>query len=165
MCLRVAIYWLCFLSVTAVLLGCWLALREAPLSFSEWFTGVWNQYGPALVVASLIFPVVLLDFLIVSNKFAGPLRRLHTAMKRLGDGEHVEPMRIRDNDFCGEFAEEFNRILKRMNSLERTAPAPESSTARQMADSPDCPIRVAGSPGSANSQPQAKITRSPNGQR
>ena len=167
LCLRVVIYWICFLVSTALLLGCWLGLRAPPSSFSQWFTDIWTRYGPALAVASLIFPIVVLDLLVVSNKFAGPLRRLHAAMKRLGDGEHVEPIRFRSNDFCGEFAEEFNRILGRMNSLERAVAAPENSKVPRFSDNAlgDFVIRATGLRGSANGEPRANGTRSPEEQR
>ena len=112
---RVALYWLCCQLSMALMLGCCLALDESPRSSAAWLQQIWVQYGQALIASLLVLPLVLLDCLVISNKFAGPMLRLRRAMKQLADGQPVAPIRFRRGDFWGEFTTEFNRVLARIH--------------------------------------------------
>ena len=57
-----------------------------------------------------MLPILLLDVLITSNRFAGPLYRLRRSMRALAAGEHVQPVVFRDGDFWHEIADEFNAV-------------------------------------------------------
>ncbi len=46
--------------------------------------------------------------------------RLRRSLRALGRGEHVEPLEFRGADFWQEFAEDFNSVLRRV----QTAPRP-----------------------------------------
>jgi hypothetical protein len=54
------------------------------------------------------------DMLRLSHRFAGPMLRFRRAMRDLGRGEQVEPLRFRDGDFWQEMAAEFNAVLQRV---------------------------------------------------
>jgi signal transduction histidine kinase len=71
---------------------------------------------PALLAALAILPILLLDCLRVTSKFAGPLVRLRNELRNLADGKHVEPLRLRKNDLCIELADEFNRLVERLQN-------------------------------------------------
>ena len=51
------------------------------------------------------------------------------AMKALAEGEEVSPIHFRDGDFWQELAEDFNRIVKRVEALETQRSEPPSTTA------------------------------------
>ena len=108
-----AIYWCyCLLSVTLIA-RCWVVFAHRPGSSAELFSTLWGYFGPALFGSILLLPLVLMDCLRLSNRFAGPMVRLRVAMHRLANGEPVKPVKLRDGDFWCEFAEDFNRVLAR----------------------------------------------------
>ena len=114
LCIRVTLYWLgCLLSV-AMTLGWWTALDESPESVVQWAQQFWNQYGPVFVISLLVLPLALLDCLIMSNRFAGPLMRLRRAMKRLANAESVEPLHVRRRDLLQELVNDFNLAAARL---------------------------------------------------
>ena len=67
------------------------------------------------------FPLVVIDCVRLSNRFAGPLHRLRRDMRRLAAGEIVEPIHFRDDDLWREFADEFNAVARRMELLAQTS--------------------------------------------
>ena len=82
--------------------------------FYTHFDDMWFHYGPALVASLILLPMVIIDIIRTSNRFCGPLLRLRRSMRALAQGERVEPIRFRKGDFWGEFAEEFNAVVARV---------------------------------------------------
>ncbi len=124
---RVVLYWIvCLITVTLMLL-CWRILTGPARPFYTHFDAMWFHYGPALVASLLLLPLVIMDIVRLSNRFAGPLLRLRRAMRALARGEHVEPIHFRQGDFWHEFAEEFNGILKRVQTLQAQPPTEKPS--------------------------------------
>ena len=110
--LRVLLYWaVCLITVTLMLL-CWSILRT-PRMFYTHLDDMWFHYGPAPIASFVLLPMVVLDIIRVSNRFAGPLVRLRRSMRALARGEHVEPIKFRKGDFWQEFADEFNAVAAR----------------------------------------------------
>ena len=69
-----------------------------------------------------------MDLVRLSNRFAGPARRLQNSLRELGEGKKVQPLIFRDSDFWQETAAEFNRVNDRINQLvARPKPADEDS--------------------------------------
>lgn len=69
----------------------------------------------------LILPIVVVDCLRQTNKFAGPIFRIRQVTKRIADGEPVEELRFRDGDFWDGFASDFNRMVQRVASCDDVA--------------------------------------------
>jgi len=127
--LRVLLYWaVCLVTVTLMLL-CWSIVRTPRLFYTH-LDDMWFHYGPALIASFVLLPMVMIDIIRVSNRFAGPLVRLRRSMRALARGEHVEPIRFRQGDFWQEFAEEFNAVAARVQG-ER--PSAESTLGEEMA--------------------------------
>ena len=78
---------------------------------------VYQRFAPAAAASLLILPLVVMDLLRLSNRFAGPARRLRNALCELGEGKEVRPLLFRDNDFWQETAAEFNRVNDRIKQL------------------------------------------------
>lgn len=117
--LRVAIYWVfCLLAVSLMLLG-WRILTGPARMFYTHFDDMWFFYGSALVASLLLLPLVLVDIVRLSNRFAGPLVRLRRSMRALARGEEVQPIHFRGSDFWQEFADEFNAIAARLGGDRR----------------------------------------------
>jgi HAMP domain-containing protein len=74
-----------------------------------------------LLVLSEVF-VVAITFLIsvfMSHRIAGPLYKLRQAFHTLGDGRWKGQLRFREKDYFPELAEDFNRMVERMNQGRR----------------------------------------------
>jgi hypothetical protein len=111
---RVVVYWfLCLLTVTLMLL-CWRILTGPARMFYTHFDDMWFFYGPAAVASLLLLPVVVMDVLRLSNRFAGPMLRLRRGMRDLAHGQPVKPIEFRDGDFWQDFAQDFNAVLVRI---------------------------------------------------
>ncbi|HET6880534.1 MAG TPA: hypothetical protein VFI31_10290 [Pirellulales bacterium] len=110
--LRAIGYWLMCMCTVMLLLLFTNMLVEPVRLFAPEADGLWLRIGPTVIGAILFLPVVVYDFLRVSNRLVGPLFRLRKAMRALAAGEHVEPLRFRDGDFWREFADEFNAVAR-----------------------------------------------------
>jgi len=117
---RVAFYWVvCLITITLMLL-CWRVVTGPARLFYTHFNDMWFYYGPALIASFLLLPLVIVDIIRLSNRFAGPLMRLRRSMRDLARGEYVEPIEFRDADFWHDFADEFNAVAARLQ--EQAAP-------------------------------------------
>jgi len=118
---RVVLYWVvCLITITLMLL-CWRIVTGPARLFYTHFDDMWFHYGPALVASLMLLPLVVVDIVRLSNRFAGPMLRLRRSMRALARGENVEPLEFRDADFWHEFAAEFNGVLARVQHLQRQA--------------------------------------------
>ena len=116
--LRAALYWGCCLLIVTIVLLVWQLVTGPARIFYLQFDGLWFRYGPALVISLCLLPLVLVDVVRMSNRFAGPAYRLRRAMHQLANGEKVAPVAFRQGDFWKEFAEDFNRIAARLDKLQ-----------------------------------------------
>lgn len=120
---RIFIYW-CF-SVIAVCLVtlCIQAIfdpRPADSFFDYFAFGEFFAQYAVVVMASLaLVPIIMLDVLVTSNRFAGPLYRLRRSMRALAAGEYVAPIQSREKDFLHDLADEFNAVADRVEQLRR----------------------------------------------
>ena len=123
---RVILYWLiCIITITLMLL-CWRIVTGPARMFYMHFNDMWFFYGPAMLASLALLPLVVIDIIRLSNRFAGPLLRLRRSMRELAQGEHVDPIVFREGDFWQEFAEEFNALAARVQGQAPAAdPFPE----------------------------------------
>jgi len=119
--LRCIGYWFfCLLTVVFMLL-IWRIFTGPARLFYTHFDEMWFQYGPALVASLLLLPIIVVDSVRVSNRFAGPIVRLRRAMKQLAAGEKVQPLTFREDDYWRDLAENFNAVLKQIELRQRSA--------------------------------------------
>ena len=128
---RCLMYWVFCLITVTLLLTCWRILSRPPQLFHMHFSDLWVDYGPALIASFLLLPIVLLDSVRLSHKFAGPMLRMRRAMSELAAGRPVEPVYFRENDFWGDFAEDFNVAVKKLQARN----APENSESLELVGS------------------------------
>lgn len=65
---------------------------------------------PAIVVSFLFLPVAMVDAIVFSNRFAGPMVNLRANLKRALDGERIGEIKFRPGDFFQDIADDFNRL-------------------------------------------------------
>jgi hypothetical protein len=109
---RCALYWLyCLLTVTVMLFG-WSIYHRPPRSLGELALELIVDYGPPLAFSLLLLPIVLIDVVRFSQSFVGPVHRVRCSMHRLAQGERVEPIAFRQDDFWADLADSFNMLVK-----------------------------------------------------
>jgi nitrogen fixation/metabolism regulation signal transduction histidine kinase len=72
---------------------------------------------PILAVMFLLLPVFLRDTLKMSNRFAGPMYRLRTALRMVSEKESCGPIKFRKGDFWQDAASDFNTMLGELQML------------------------------------------------
>jgi len=124
-----AIYWFyCLFSVTLIAV-CWILFTKQPESSSELFTQLWLNCGPALLGSVLLLPLVLLDCLRLSSRFAGPMVRMQRVMRELAAGKTPPAFTLRPGDYWTEFAENFNIVMERLRQHDSQTNSTRSPTA------------------------------------
>jgi hypothetical protein len=73
-----------------------------------------REQAVAIVVMLALLPWFVHDALKLSNRFAGPMVRLRSAIRVLSSGEQVNPLTFRKGDFWGDLAGEFNELQSRV---------------------------------------------------
>ena len=78
---------------------------------------------------AILAPVIAYDIVRISNRFTGPVFRLRRELTRLAEGQEVQPMVFREDDYWIEMSEAFNRIREEVIELReaRQSQAEESS--------------------------------------
>ncbi len=131
---RAILYWAaCLIAITLMLL-CWRIITGPARMFYTHFDDMWFFYGPAAVASALLMPMVILDILRLSNRFAGPLVRLRRSLRDLARGEKVTPLRFRDGDFWQSIADEFNTVAARFEQLSARPAVTETSVEATTSD-------------------------------
>ena len=113
---RCVIYWLyCLLTVTVMLFG-WTLYHGPPRPLRTLALELLENYAPALGFSLILLPIVIVDVIRFSQSFVGPVHHLRCSMHRLAQGERVETLVFRDNDFWRDMAESFNTIATNAQS-------------------------------------------------
>ena len=133
------IYWFYCLFSVALIAICWIVLSEQANGSTDLFGQLWLNCGPALLGSVLLLPLVLLDCLRISNRFAGPMVRLQRAMRQLEAGERPDPIQLRENDHWREFADNFNSVVAQWAA--GPAPARQQTTAAPLTEQPACEVQ------------------------
>lgn len=121
------IYWFyCLFSVTLIAVV-WIIFSKQPESSSELFAQLWLNCGPALLGSVLLLPLVLLDCLRLSDRFAGPMVRMQRVMRELAEGRSPDAIKLRPGDYWTEFADDFNVVMERLRKQDSHMPAQTKS--------------------------------------
>ena len=115
--LRLIGYWAVIMVTTTAMILCWRFIT-GPASLVTDMDGMWFYYGPAIVSSFLLLPLLVIDCVRMSNRFAGPLYRLRRCMRELSAGMPVPPIHFREGDFWLEVADEFNAVSAKLQRLE-----------------------------------------------
>src|SRR3954462_10645705 len=123
--IRVVAYWIYCLFTITMLLIWWDLFCGPSRRFSVLLVDVYQRFAPAAAASLLIVPLVVMDVLRLSNRFAGPARRPPAGLRDLGEGKATRPLLFRDSDFWQEMAADFNRVLDRVTSLASRTSRPQ----------------------------------------
>ena len=116
--LRTVFYWLACTTVT-IGIATLLKLASGRAGMETPYLDLANFCRPIAIASLLLLPVIAYDMVQMSNRFVGPIVRLRRSMIRLAQGEPVEPIIFRENDFWRDMAGEFNVIAAELQKLRR----------------------------------------------
>jgi hypothetical protein len=128
--LRAIRYWMISIAVVGslTLLG-WMLITPgigALIRLRDELPWLLDGLCVGLGMSLVVLPVILYDLMKMSNRFVGPMFRLHTALKQAAAGERVKPIHFRDNDYWQDVAQAFNQLNARLESFENKETQPET---------------------------------------
>jgi len=109
---RVIAYWVTC-QITFVLTMMWFSFLEGP---SQEPASLSRLVVPALFISSLVLPIAVLDLLVFSNRFAGPMFNFRRKLRELVEGGTTEKVYFRAGDFYPDIRDNFNHLLERMET-------------------------------------------------
>ena len=101
LCLRVAAYWVSAQVVTFIAFTALASLDDQNVS---------NYILPAFIAGILILPFALLDLVVFSNKFAGPIHNFRRRFNLLAKGEETGAIKFRPGDYLMDLAKNYNAV-------------------------------------------------------
>jgi hypothetical protein len=126
---RILLYWFLCLVASGTALVAWMLMTGGPRVLFQPLAEFWPQFAPAVVVSSLMLPILMFDCVRLTNRFAGPVFRVRREMHNLANGTPTHSIHLRTGDFWVEFAAEFNAVRDRVILLEERLNAkPTEST-------------------------------------
>jgi HAMP domain-containing protein len=129
-------YWCFCVLATGMVLLLWQVATGPHRPFLSYFSlhEILQRHSAVVAASIVLLPILLLDVLMTTNRFAGPLYRLRRSMRALAAGEHVQPVEFRDGDFWHEVADEFNAVAAYVDELKREKSPPDAATAAGAAE-------------------------------
>jgi hypothetical protein len=113
---RLVIHWLAFVAVAGLVAFCLQVLTNPFQPLGEHLRQVYWTHGPFLLVMVFMLPVFVTDTIKISHRFAGPIYRLRQTIRSLAANEPYRPLKFRDFDFWKGLAEDFNRMVDRLQA-------------------------------------------------
>lgn len=115
---KIAFHWTLLFVVNSIALIFWVRMFEQPeATWGETFGDCVRRFLPFFVVTALLIPAFVWDTLKLTNRFAGPILRLRSALAAAAKGQAVEPLHFRNDDFWQEIANDFNDVVIPKNAV------------------------------------------------
>jgi hypothetical protein len=115
---RMVMYWFTWLG-GATLMVLFLQVITVPgNSLADHLGNIWRTFFAAGLASLVLLPVMIVDAMRLSHRFAGPIVRLRREMWAFARGEQVRPVRFRKDDFFADLAEAFNAVVDRTQRQE-----------------------------------------------
>ena len=111
---KISIHWIVFFICNSIALMIWIRLFEQPdADWGQTFGDTLRRFLPFFVITAALIPAFVWDTLKLTNRFAGPIMRLRSALADASAGRGVKPLQFRHSDFWQEIAQNFNALLER----------------------------------------------------
>ena len=124
--LRCIVNWVFCICIAGMVLLCWSVLSNPGHPTAFYFVELWQQYQLLFGTSIVLLLIAMIDFVRISNRFCGPVVRLKNELKRVAEGETVQPIVFREDDYWKEIAESFNAVIKKIPASEETAASENS---------------------------------------
>lgn len=120
LCLRIAIYWITCQAFTFGTVAVFSVLA-GPGTENDSIT---NYMVPAFCFSTLVLPLILLDALVFSNRFVGPVWNLRKHLKALVNEGSCEEVRFRGGDYYRDLHDNFNKLVCALRESSRNPALP-----------------------------------------
>lgn len=111
---KIAIHWVLFFICNAIALMIWIRLFEQPdADWGQTFGDTLRRFLPFFIITMALIPAFVWDTLKLTNRFAGPISRLRSALADASAGRATPPLQFRTNDYWKEIAQNFNSVIDR----------------------------------------------------
>ncbi|TWT66989.1 hypothetical protein Pla123a_44180 [Posidoniimonas polymericola] len=128
---RVTGYWCLSLLVLVALVAVQVTLFSKEVDWSVTVNRTLQAFGPSLLATLLLLPLLLLDALRFSLRFAGPMQRLRGEVHKLANGEWDGPIKFRGRDYWHDLGVEINRVAEELEQLRAEHAAASEGTQRE----------------------------------
>lgn len=127
---RVALYGAACTLYFSVILICSESMTNPSDSFTISLSRCFDEMIYWLPGFAILAPVIAYDILRVTNRFTGPIFRLRREMLRLIEGNEVQTLKFREDDYWNEMAEIFNQVRQEVLELreEKANATPSASS-------------------------------------
>lgn len=136
--LGIAAHWLLYFMLIMSAIPIWHVLTVS--GFSQPLTKVladsWGSMTPVFLFLAAVLPIFIWETVKFSNRFVGPIYRLHNTIRSINAGEEVRPIRFRENDFWHDLADDFNTMMRRLKEHEGAPVAEDPSEEQQEVEEP-----------------------------
>jgi hypothetical protein len=112
---RIILHWFMYFVVAGLAIVMLQAMLSGPQG-DPLSVRIMQEIGEFTLVGLIlicIFPAFLLDTVRFSNRFVGPVGRLRSYLRKLGQDGNTEPLSFRGNDFWAEMSDEYNLVAQR----------------------------------------------------
>lgn len=111
---KISVHWLVFFVCNTIALMIWIRLYEQPdANWGQTFGDTLRRFLPFFIITAALIPAFVWDTLKLTNRFAGPIMRLRSALADASAGRGVKPLQFRNSDFWQEIAQDFNHVIER----------------------------------------------------
>jgi hypothetical protein len=105
-------HWLYHSLVTIVFLAILqLLLNGVVATWDETWRSIWPLAVSVYISLLALLPLFIHDSFNLSNRFAGPIGRVRSALRDIAQGKDYKPMQFRKGDFWPEIADELNAAV------------------------------------------------------
>ena len=126
---RIVLHWVTFLAAVVVVLPLYRAIVTGDFAtpLSQRVTQVGIESAILLTLFAALLPYFIYDTLRLTNRFAGPMYRLHQTIRAVAKNKDAPPLSFREGDYWHTVAKDFNTMLESVQ--ERAAqPSAEHDT-------------------------------------
>jgi methyl-accepting chemotaxis protein len=136
--LGIAAHWLLYFMLIMGAIPIWHVLTVS--GFSQPLTAVladsWGSMTPVFLFLAAVLPVFIWETVKFSNRFVGPMYRLHKTIQSINAGEEFRPIRFREDDFWHELADDFNTMMRRMKEQDGVCAREEAPAEERAKEEP-----------------------------
>lgn len=131
----IAAHWLLYFMLILCAIPMWHILTVS--GFSEPFPKVladsWGSMTPVFLFLAAVLPIFIWETVKFSNRFVGPMYRLHRTIQSINAGEKFQPIRFREDDFWHDVADDFNKMMKQLTE-QKTSGAQETHEEKELVE-------------------------------
>jgi len=118
---RLIAQWALFVGATCVVsLGLQLLL-EPLASWPDRLAQLRTSVGAFAIVSLCLVPILVRDAIRFSHRVVGPIVRLQSELRKADEVTELRPVKLRQNDFWQDLADDYNDFVERLQASQREA--------------------------------------------